>query len=122
MINREQVYKKYDGHCAYCGKELKFKDMQVDHQIALSNIRPTGRDIFGKLIYPDKDNILNLMPSCRMCNHYKRAYSLENFRYLIKTIHERIHAKYIVRVAEDYGIIKYHEWDGKFYFEKLINK
>ena len=28
---RELVYKKYDGHCAYCGKEIEIKDMQVDH-------------------------------------------------------------------------------------------
>ena len=28
---REQVYQKYNGHCAYCGCELDYKDMQVDH-------------------------------------------------------------------------------------------
>lgn len=25
---RELVYQKYDKHCAYCGKELEYKDMQ----------------------------------------------------------------------------------------------
>lgn len=119
MINREQVYKKYDGRCAYCGKEIKFKDMQVDHQIALSNIKPISRDVFGKYIYPDKNDLSNLMPACRRCNHYKRACTLENYRNLIKTVHERIHDKYIVRVAEDYGIVQYKKWDGKFYFEKI---
>lgn len=28
---RQKVYEKYDGHCAYCGKKLEYKDMQVDH-------------------------------------------------------------------------------------------
>lgn len=28
---RELVYKKYGGHCAYCGCKLEYKDMQVDH-------------------------------------------------------------------------------------------
>lgn len=32
---RQQVYEKYGGHCAYCGKALEYKDMQVDHMIPL---------------------------------------------------------------------------------------
>ena len=27
---REQVYRKCNGQCAYCGCELDYKDMQVD--------------------------------------------------------------------------------------------
>ena len=30
---RLKVYDKYRGHCAYCGKEIVMKDMQVDHII-----------------------------------------------------------------------------------------
>ncbi len=26
---RVEVYKKLDGHCGYCGKEIAFKDMQM---------------------------------------------------------------------------------------------
>lgn len=29
---RRQVYEKCNGHCAYCGCELKYEDMQVDHK------------------------------------------------------------------------------------------
>jgi len=117
-IDRQKIYDKFNGHCAYCGGEIKFKDMQVDHIKAKSNNKPIGRDLMGDLIYPDIDDIINLMPSCRRCNHYKRAETLEHFRILLRTLHERIHDKYIVKVAEDYGIIEYHIWDGKFYFEK----
>ena len=28
---REQIYEKYYGHCAYCGCEIEYKEMQVDH-------------------------------------------------------------------------------------------
>ena len=28
---RESVYAKYDGHCAYCGRSIDIRDIQVDH-------------------------------------------------------------------------------------------
>ena len=69
-IDRYAVYNKYNGHCAYCGKKIEIKDMQVDH------FKPkrswNGDD--------GADDLSNLMPSCRRCNHYKRANSLELFR------------------------------------------
>lgn len=100
-----QVFEKYNGHCAYCGKEITVVNFQVDH------IQP---------IYQlGSDNINNLNPSCRSCNHYKRSYSLGGFRNLMQTLHERLERIYIVRVALDYGIIKMKEFDGKFYFEKI---
>lgn len=57
---REAVYRKYDGHCAYCGREIAYKDMQVDHFLPL---RAWGIEDAGT------DDISNLMPACRMCNH-----------------------------------------------------
>jgi len=107
---RLQVYNKYGGHCAYCGKAIEFKDMQVDH------IEPK-RMYYA---YPEgADRIENLNPSCRRCNHYKRAHDLEVFRIILKTLHKRVQEQYICKVAEDYGIIKIEPWDGKFYFEKV---
>jgi len=72
------------------------------------------REIFG-----DMDAEENLMPSCYRCNHYKRDHPLEYFRELVKTLHERMRKIYIVKVAIDYGIIQFKEWDGLFYFEKF---
>lgn len=110
-INRQLVWAKYNGHCAYCGKQISIKDMQIDHKFP----RVGG-------LCSDINEYENLMPSCRRCNHYKRAHLLNDFRALLKTIHERIHNIYIVKVAEDYGIIEYHNWDGEFYFEKKIHQ
>ena len=107
-VERLQVYNKYGGHCAYCGREMEYKDMQVDH------IEP-------QRIYTDKkiaDRIENLNPSCRRCNHYKRARSIERYRELILKLHTKMRDIYLCKVAENYGIINIEPWDGKFYFEK----
>ena len=109
---RFQVYNKYNGHCAYCGREIEFKDMQVDH-------------IDPQRLYIDKnvaDRIENLNPACRRCNHYKRAHSLEVYRELIRKLHTKVLDNYICKVAEDYGIIKIKPWDGVFYFEMEVTK
>lgn len=100
---RLEVYNKCDGHCAYCGKEIEYKDMQVDH------IDP--KTVGGS------DAFTNLNPSCRMCNHYKRSETLEGFRRLMLTLHERLAKPYINRVGIDYGIITVTPFNGKFYFE-----
>ena len=113
---RKMVYAKYNGHCAYCGREITIKEMQVDHFEPKCLNAFIGRD--GNYVYADPNRYENLMPSCRRCNHYKRANSLKYFRHLIATIHERIHDNYIVKVAEDFGIVQYNTWDGLFYFEK----
>jgi len=110
-INRQQVYDKYDGHCAYCGKEISIKQMQVDHYY------PKSAPAVGLVNGVSTDDIKNLMPSCRNCNHYKRALQPESFRFYIKTLHERVMKIYIVKVAIDFGIVKIKPFDGEFYFE-----
>jgi 5-methylcytosine-specific restriction endonuclease McrA len=114
---RENIWLKYNKHCAYCGKELEYKEMQVDH------IRPQKIFYWGKKesIPPyHVDDEQNLNPSCRRCNHYKRTRTLEGFRKLMITLHERIIDNYINKVAIDYGIIvEVKAFDGVFYYEKI---
>lgn len=45
---RKEVYRKYDGHCAYCGREIAYKDMQVDHFLPLRawELKMRGQMIF----------------------------------------------------------------------------
>lgn len=106
---REQVYQKYGGRCAYCGHEIAMKDMQVDHIIPQ---RLGGAS-----------SLENYNPSCRVCNHYKRATRLEAWRTIfLGGLIKRIRKIYIVKVAEQYGMVTFHEWDNKFYFEKEGNK
>jgi hypothetical protein len=109
-INRTEVHAKYGGRCAYCGKEISMKEMQVDH------IQPK------RIMYADplRDDPVNLNPSCKRCNHYKRALPLEDFRrFWLGGLKERLAKLYTVKVAIDYGIVTLQEWDRKFYFEKI---
>lgn len=118
---RVQVYNKYGGRCAYCGKEIAYKDMQVDHLtpkiLAHWYISERAKQSM-KVVGDSIDSFENLMPSCRRCNHYKRAYRLDEFRRLMKTLHKRIQKDYISKVAIDYGIVRLIPFDGIFYFEK----
>lgn len=109
---REQVYQKYNGHCAYCGCELKIKDMQVDHVLSVARAKWIKDEL-------DLNNIDNLMPSCRSCNYYKDTCSIETFRKNLSTLMERVRKQYIFRLAEKYGMVQEMNWDGKFYFEKV---
>lgn len=63
---RTAIYAKCNAHCAYCGKQMPISEMQVDH---MNPIRRGGTN--------DMDN---LMPSCRSCNHFKDVFTLEGFR------------------------------------------
>lgn len=66
---RMVVYRKTNGHCAYCGCALEYKDMQVDHIIPINGWSEQGEDTMD-----------NMLPACRSCNHYKSRSTLEGFR------------------------------------------
>jgi sugar-specific transcriptional regulator TrmB len=111
---RVAVYEKYDGHCAYCGKEIEYKDMQLDHMI------PRQRERFKKYTEEEIECFENYMPSCRRCNHYKRAHSLETFRQMIEEIPNKLFRdNYIYKVGLDYGLVSDHKQKVTFYFERL---
>ena len=111
---RAIIYQKYNGHCAYCGCELKLSEMQVDHIVPkFRNNEKWHQNEIGS------DDISNLNPSCRMCNYYKKMGSIENFRENLKdTLVRNVQRPFDFRLAERYGMVEVREWDGKFYFEK----
>ena len=103
---RLKIYQKFQGHCAYCGLEIDLKDMQIDH---ITSLYQNG-----------EDSVENAVCSCRLCNSYKRANSLEKYRnWLLAGVIERLRKLFIFRIAERYGMITVNDWDKKFYFEKL---
>lgn len=105
-IDRHAVYEKYDGHCAYCGCVIQYKDMQVDHVFP----KHTG----------GTDDIENLNPSCRICNHYKSTLMVDDMRAAILDMHRKLQKISIFRIAEKYGMVDCYDWNGKFYFEELV--
>lgn len=111
---REAVYKKYGGRCAYCGKEIEYKDMQIDHLI------PIQRERFGRYNEEQIECFENYMPTDRACNHYKRAHSLETFRKYIEEIPKKLdHYSYIYRIGKKYNLVEEHSQKIKFYFEQV---
>lgn len=109
---RKAVYDKYNGHCAYCGCAIDYKNMQVDHLIPLRNWD-------GSHTEEELWSIENLMPSCRQCNHYKRANTLQDFREAIEQIPFKLNRdSCIYRIGIKYGMIEIKEHPVIFYFEK----
>jgi 5-methylcytosine-specific restriction endonuclease McrA len=108
--NRLNVYYKYDKHCAYCGCELEYRDMQIDHIKAVYKSELDGENA--------DESIENLMPACRMCNFYKSTFSIEQFRERLHSLHTRLKEQFIFRLALKYGIVELDLKPIEFYFEK----
>ncbi|WP_145534873.1 HNH endonuclease [Yersinia alsatica] len=72
---RAELREIFGGKCAYCGDYLTEK-WHADH---LQPVIRTG----GVMIYQDRDNIENLVPSCHPCNLHKHCNNLEDYRRII---------------------------------------
>lgn len=108
--DREKVFAKYGGQCAYCGCKLKsIKAMQVDHFIPFCN--------------GGADEIENYMPACRQCNFYKSTHTLEVFREYLETIPLKLYEQmFIFKLGVKYGFWSRERKPVKFYFEKMDGK
>jgi hypothetical protein len=104
---REKVWNKYGRHCSYCGEEMEYHQMQVDH------IEPK-RNGGG-------NEIENLAPACRRCNKWKGTWSVEQFRTEIENQAQRLWERNGgFRLARDFQQIKINEdFPVIFYFEKM---
>ena len=102
---RIKVYHKHMGRCAYCGIDIKYKDMHIDH---IASKRRGGID-----------NIENYNPACRSCNATKSTYTIEEFRQrLIEDVDRMRRDSAKFRILERFGIIKQDKTELVFYFEK----
>ena len=100
---RREVYEMYGGHCAYCGREIDIKDMQVDH---VQSVYLGG-----------EDERSNYRPACRSCNFYKSTMSVDGLREQLGLIAGRLEKLFIFRLALAYGLIQLTGRPVKFYFE-----
>ena len=113
-IDRQAIYNKYKDskgcHCAYCGKVITIKEMQIDHII------PKARG--WKLT--NVNDYENCNPACASCNLYKRNHSLEGFRKkYLGMLDKRLAKQFTVKIAIDYGIVTLQPWNRLFHFEKV---
>lgn len=105
-LERQEVYRKCNGHCAYCGIEIDLKDMQVDHAVPLK--------IGGS------DDLKNMLPACRSCNHYKATLDINGFKNYLSGIHKRLLRDSVTyQVAERFGIVEHKTDIVEFYFESM---
>lgn len=112
---RREVYEKYNGHCAYCGCELDIKNMQVDHIESVLRAQSLHKVV--------DNSIDNFNPACRMCNFYKGALTVEDFRKKLLTFQAVYFPDgFNTRLGLKYGMMTMAKWDGKFYFEKEERK
>lgn len=125
--DRQKVFDKFGGKCAYCGCELE-KGWHVDE------LEPVRRHweyerhpVHGGWIkkqkgclHPERFNLDNQMPACASCNINKHSDSLEDFRRLILGFHKSLNERITqYKIAKRFGMVIEQEWDGKFYFEKI---
>lgn len=108
--DRMLIYNKFDGHCAYCGIKIEYKDMQVDHIIPLEGWSKQGSDTLD-----------NMFPTCRSCNHYKRARTLEGWRRILEKTPQTLERDcYTYRQAVRFGTVTPTPKNIVFYFEKVM--
>jgi len=112
--DRQFIFDKYNGKCAYCGTEL-LKGWHVDH------IEPLVRNWQdGSCEKPENEIISNYNPSCPSCNIQKNSYTLEQFRENISQFINSLNqysTQY--KFAKKYGLVNETNIEVKFYFETL---
>jgi 5-methylcytosine-specific restriction endonuclease McrA len=130
--DRQKVFEKFSGRCAYCGCELE-KGWHLDHIEPVVRLYKTEKvsvgpnswdwkwvDKFQGFQYPERDTIENALPACASCNINKHGDSIEGFRATITKFVESLN-KYSVqyKIAKRYGLINETGNNVKFYFETI---
>lgn len=124
--DRDIVFNKYGGRCAYCGDKLE-KGWHVDE---LLPVRRVYNEDFShekrkhirtmvKMEHPERLTLENQMPSCPSCNINKHSEPLESFRKLIENFMHHlnvINTQY--KIAKRYGLVQENIKPVVFYFEK----
>ena len=125
---RIEIYSKFNGKCAYCGTEIKLKDMQVDHIIPKDDFCVMNSEVKSRNPYippflshlsnKDCNHIDNLFPSCRVCNNWKGYSNLLVFKssleYQVKRLNQYSSS---YRIAKKYGQIQEIIEPIRFFFE-----
>ena len=125
--DRQKIFDKYGGRCAYCGEQLQ-KVWHVDEILPIvrnyvfdKQKRRYVHD--GTCQYPERITIENQMPSCPSCNINKHSDSLESFRDRISGFVVSLNRDSVqYKVAKRYGQIQETQKPIIFYFEQEDKK
>jgi len=145
--DRQLIFDKYGGRCAYCGCEL-VKGWHVDHASPVHRIKKyVGGDYVNKetgvaatfddfengtwkrteqkikpagMLKAHNDCMENMMPSCASCNLYKHSADIETFRMILTNTIRGLNSNATqYKFAKRYGLIIETEKPVVFYFETL---
>ena len=131
--DREIIYNKFDGKCAYCGDPLQ-KGWHVDELLPVKRgwrykkdefgvhlTDENGRNIQEKYVeHPERFNIDNQMPSCPSCNINKHSGTLDEFRNLIQGFQKHLNeVSTQYKIAKRYGMVEENFKPVVFYFETI---
>ena len=111
---RQQVFDKTGGHCAYCGVKLLEENWHRDH------VKPIyrGNGSVSSSARGD-DTAENSFAACPRCNRWKSVMPIEVFRGEIEAQVSRLRRDSAAfRLAEDYGQVKETGSGVVFFFEK----
>jgi 5-methylcytosine-specific restriction endonuclease McrA len=121
--DRQILFDKFGGKCAYCGCKLK-KGWHADHANTVHRFNNRyDENIKGfveekGMFYPENDCMENMMPSCPSCNLYKGGCDIETFRWKlgnsIPALNKR-DAQY--KFAKRFGLLIETGISVEFYFE-----
>ena len=102
---RQRVYEKYGHHCAYCGVEMEYNDMQVSLKVPYYQ---------GE----DTECYENYLPACRLCNSYKRVLTVDDFRKKIEGFKDHLWNNPRYKMLRRFSLIQ-EDGGSKivFYFE-----
>jgi 5-methylcytosine-specific restriction endonuclease McrA len=151
--DRQKIFEKYGGRCAYCGCDLDGKRWNVDHIEPVNRVTKTKpgyyvhkvtkerteypkgswwlewdrvepKQVFDKMLNPERDTLENSNPSCHSCNITKSSMSIGQFKEWIQTTTKRLNtANYNnYKFGKRYGLIQETGIEVKFYFETVKQK
>lgn len=120
--DRQIVFDKYNGKCAYCGCEL-VKGWHADHVEPIVRDSKWNRDKgrfeqIGTCRKPENETLENYNPACASCNIQKNSFTVEQFRSNIKQFVNSLNqysTQY--KFAKRYGLVIETDIEVKFYFE-----
>lgn len=108
MINKKvriYLYEEANKTCQYCGCNIEYKEMQIDHITSKYN--------------NGKDEQSNYRVSCRQCNFYKGTKDIDIFRSELLKLVPRLQKIFIFRLALKYKLITINKVENiQFEFEK----
>lgn len=117
---RQIVYNKFKGHCAYCG-ELLTSGWHIDHIKPVQRYKRLGNSVV--MYRSERDTLENKFPSCASCNINKHGMSIEQFRFQIERFIHSLNTNITqYKIAKRYGLVIETKIPVVFYFEKVMQE